>query len=286
MQDLRFDRAGEHEVRDCEVAVGELSVAADYQVVAIGAVEAEDVKDDEALGGIDDLADAEERFAPGDAEQFGGTGIGDGGVDFFVGVAEFDAVFALECGEERRVLQRRGEQTGELSGGEVASFESEGFASGGAEALKFEDAALGRKREAGGGFFLVIDNFGEKDFGDGREAATPHLFGVRHQLVEVNFGGGDESADSAAALNDTFALEGCEGVARGHEADFVKAREFAFGGDGVAWLEFAGFDNGADRALNAAIRRNAIVAFGEHLRSSTQRPGHTPRLHSVRIRTK
>ena len=45
----------------------ELAIAADDQVVAVGAVEAEDVEDDDALGGVDDLADAEERFALGDA---------------------------------------------------------------------------------------------------------------------------------------------------------------------------------------------------------------------------
>jgi hypothetical protein len=72
-----------------------LAVAADDEVVAVGAVEAEDIEDDEALGGVDDLADAEKRFALGDAEKFGGARVGDGGVDFFVGITEFDTVFPL-----------------------------------------------------------------------------------------------------------------------------------------------------------------------------------------------
>ena len=56
------------------------------------------------FGGVNDLANAEKRFAFGDGEEFGGARIGDGGVDFFVGVTEFDAVFALERGEERAGL--------------------------------------------------------------------------------------------------------------------------------------------------------------------------------------
>ena len=183
------------------------------------------------------------------------------------------------------------EQAGKLSGGEIAGFKSERFASGGAEAFEFEDAALGREREASGGFFFVVDNFGEEDFRDGREATAAHLFGVGHQLIEVDFGGGDEGADSAAAFDDAFALERRQCVARGHEADFVEAGEFPFGGDGIAGLEFAGFDDAADRALNAAIRGNTVVALREHFRSSTQHPGsqqpnHTPSLRSARIKTK
>ena len=55
----------------------ELAVAADDQVMPIGAVEAKHVKDDDALGRINDLTDAEKGFALGDAEQVGGARIGD-----------------------------------------------------------------------------------------------------------------------------------------------------------------------------------------------------------------
>ena len=72
--------------------------------MAVGAVEAEDVEDDDSFGGVDDLADAKERFALWDREELGGALVSDGSVDFFIGVAEFDAVLALECGEERCVL--------------------------------------------------------------------------------------------------------------------------------------------------------------------------------------
>ena len=132
--------------------------------MAVGAIEAEHVEDDDAFGRVDDLADAEERFALGDAEKLCGALVGDGGVDFFVGVAEFDAVFSLERGEERRILERRIEQAGELSGGEVAGFESERFAGGGAKALELKNLALWGEREAGGGFFFVVDNFRKEDF--------------------------------------------------------------------------------------------------------------------------
>ena len=264
----------------------DLAVAADDEVVAVGTVKAEHVEDNDALGGVNDLADAQQGFALGNSEEFGGAGIGDGGVDFFVGVAEFDVVFALESGEERSVLERRGEQAGELGGREIAGFECEGFAGGAAKTLELEDAALGRKRQARSGFFFVVDNFCEENFRDGREAAAAHLFGVGHQFVEVNFWSGDESADAAAALDDAFAFERSEGVARGHQADFVEAGEFPFGCDRVTRPELAGFDDTANRTLNAAIRGNSIVAFGEHFRSSTQQPGHTPRLNSARLKTK
>src|ERR1700722_946223 len=139
----------------------ELPVAADYQVVTVGAIEAEHIEDDDALGGVDDLADAEEGFALGDAEHLSGALIGNGGIDFFVGVAEFDAVVALDRGEERSVLQGHAEQAGKLGGGEVAGFESERFARGGAEAFELEDAAFWGEREASGGLFFVVDDLRE-----------------------------------------------------------------------------------------------------------------------------
>ena len=153
-----------------------------------------------------------------------------------------------------------------MGGGEVAGFESKGLAGCGAKAFEFEDAAFGREREARGGFFFVVDDSGEKNFGDGREAAAAHLFGVGHQFIEVDFGGGDESADAAAALDDAFAFERCERVTSGHQADFVQTGELPFGCDRIAGLEVAGFNDAADRALDPAIRGNSIVTLGEHFR--------------------
>ena len=60
----------------------------------------------------------------------------------------------------------------------------------------------------------------------------------------MNFRGGDESADAAAAFDDAFAFERCEGVTRGHEAHVVEAGKFPFGRDNVPGLQLARFDDG------------------------------------------
>jgi hypothetical protein len=64
-------------------------------------------------------------------------------------------------------------------------------------------------------------------------------------------------------------------VARGHQADIVETGEFPFGGYDIAGLELAGFNDAADRTLNAAIRGDAVRSFGEHFKSSTAQQGHT-----------
>ena len=79
--------------------------------MAVGAVQAEDVKQDRAFRGVNDLADPQERFAAWDPEQFGRTGIGSGGVYFFICVTEFDIIVALQSREQRLALQRLGEQS-------------------------------------------------------------------------------------------------------------------------------------------------------------------------------
>src|SRR6201984_1841355 len=90
------------------------------------------------------------------------------------------------------------------------------------------------------------------------------MFGVAHQLVEVDFGFGDKGADTTAAFNDAFAFEIGEGVARGHEADFVKFGEIALGSNRIARAKVASVNAFANRRLNALIRRNGGVLLGGH----------------------
>ena len=78
--------------------------------MAVGAVEAEHVKQDRAFRGVNDLADPQEGFASWDSEQFGRTGIGSRGVYFLIRVTEFDIVVALQSSEQRLALQGLGEQ--------------------------------------------------------------------------------------------------------------------------------------------------------------------------------
>jgi hypothetical protein len=77
----------------------QLSISADDEVVPIGTIKSQDIEDDYAFGGINDLADAQQRGAFWQTEKFGGAWIGGGGVDFFVGIAEFDVIIALQGGE-------------------------------------------------------------------------------------------------------------------------------------------------------------------------------------------
>ena len=65
----------------------------------IGTIKSEDIEDDNAFGGINDLADAQQRGAFWQTKKFGGAWIGSGGVDLFVGIAEFDVIIALQGGE-------------------------------------------------------------------------------------------------------------------------------------------------------------------------------------------
>ena len=77
----------------------QLSIYADDEVVPIGTIKSQDIEDDNAFGGINYLADAQQRGAFWQTEKFGGAWIGGCGVDFFVGIAEFDVIIALQGGE-------------------------------------------------------------------------------------------------------------------------------------------------------------------------------------------
>src|SRR5262249_53539861 len=147
-----------------------------------------------ALGGIDDLANAEQRVALGDAEKFGAARISGGGVDFFIGISDVGSIVALQNAEKGFAAKRCGDQAGEIAGGQVAGLESKRLVGGQAEALDLDETGPWGKGKAGGGFMLFIAELGHQDLGTAREAPAGHLFGVAHQLIEVDLGGGNKSA--------------------------------------------------------------------------------------------
>jgi hypothetical protein len=73
----------------------------------------------------------------------------------------------------------------------------------------------------------------------GREAASRHVLGIAHQLIEMDFGCCDEGACPAASFYDALALQASQGVAGGHETHFMQASEFAFGFDGIPGLHLS-----------------------------------------------
>ena len=67
--------------------------------MSIGTIKSQDIEDDGAFGGINYLPDTQQRGAFWKTEKFGGAWIGSGGVDFLVGIAEFNVIIALQGGE-------------------------------------------------------------------------------------------------------------------------------------------------------------------------------------------
>ena len=144
----------------------------------------------------------------------------------------------------------------------MARFQRERFAGGVAQAFELDHAARRREGKPRRGFGLAIKDLGEKDPGGGGQAAAGHLFRIAHQLIEMDFRSGDECADSAAALDDPFALERGERVASGHQADLVNLREVALGSDGVPRLQLPRINALADRALDPLVRRHTVAVLG------------------------
>src|SRR5258708_25308936 len=66
-----------------------LPEAANDEIVPVRAVKAQHVHDRPAFGGIDDLANSEQRIAAGDGENLRASRIGGGRGHFFCGIAEF-----------------------------------------------------------------------------------------------------------------------------------------------------------------------------------------------------
>ena len=131
----------------------------------------------------------------------------------------------------------------------------DGLVAGEANALESAEARGGGEAEAGGDFVLAIDDGRGDDAGMRGEAEAGHLFGVPEQLVEMNFGGRDESPGAVAAFDNAVAGEVGEGVAGGHEADVVDSGKLALRGDDVAGFQLAGVDAAADGVLNFSVSR-------------------------------
>ena len=93
----------------------------------VRAVESEHVQNRLTLGGVDDLADAEQRSSFGNLEQLGGLGVGGSCVYFFIGMRQLQAVFSLQQGKQRKFFQRRVADIGKILGGEIAGLQREGF---------------------------------------------------------------------------------------------------------------------------------------------------------------
>src|SRR5258708_4839111 len=149
-------------------------------------------------------------------EPLGSPGVSGRSVDFLIGVAELHLVFALEQFEKRFAVERCGKEVWELHGREIAGFQREGLVGRVSKTFQLDDSGIGRQGQAGCDFLLVMDNFREQDFGTSGETATGHLFGVAHQLVEVNLGSRYERADAPAALYDTLPLQSSQRMAPGH----------------------------------------------------------------------
>ena len=56
----------------------------------------------------------------------------------------------------------------------------------------------------------------------------------------MNFGGRDKSSDATTAFDHAFAFQGSQGVAGGHQADFVELSQVALGADRIAGAQVAG----------------------------------------------
>ena len=76
-----------------------LAISADDEIVPIGTIKSQNIENDNAFSGINDLADAQQWGAFWHTQKFGGSRVGSGGVDFFVGIAELHVIITLQGGE-------------------------------------------------------------------------------------------------------------------------------------------------------------------------------------------
>ena len=131
---------------------------------------------------------------------------------------------------------------GKFIGREVATLDGEGLLAGLAQPFQLHQPAVRGQRQTRGGFLLVFDDAGAQDPRARRQTAAGHLFGKAGQAVEVDLGQRNERSGAPAAVHQAFVFEFGERVPRGHQADFMAAREFPFRRHGVSGLQFAGLD--------------------------------------------
>src|SRR5580704_13539438 len=122
------------------------------------------------------------------------------------------------------------------------------------QSFELDDTARGRERKPRRCFILIVDYPRKEHLGARGEPAVRHLFGITHQLVEVDFWCGNKCSDAAAALNDSFPFKGGERVTRGHQAHLMNLGEVAFRGDSITGMQLAGFDALANSTLDSLIR--------------------------------
>src|SRR5439155_3037411 len=259
---------------------------ANDEVVTVRTIEAQHIHDRPAFGGVDNLANAQQGIAAGNGESLGDSRIGRSGVNFFIGIAEFDLVIALEDSEERIPPDGRVQEAREFSGVEVTGFQSKGLARSVSQALELNDVAGWRKGEPRGRFVFIVEHFSEEHLGTGHQAAAGHLLGIAHQFIEVNFGGGDKSSDAATALDNSFAFERRKSVTGGHKADLMNFGEVTLGSDGVTRMQLPRIDALADDALNSLVGGLAVAIFRSHSCSRTASRRFRGHWHGTRFHNK
>ena len=80
----------------------------------------------------------------------------------------------------------------------------------------------------------------------------------------MNFWRRDKSADSPAALDETFLFQSRESMAGGHEANVVKFGEVTFGGDRITGAQLARVNAFSYGTSDALIRRNTRTRLLGH----------------------
>src|ERR1039458_7496658 len=166
-------------------AVPLLAEAADQQRVAVGAVETDHVDGGFAAGGEQSLADAQHRRAGVNPEQLRDAGAGGRGVHLFVRILQFDAVIALQRGEQGAAFQWQAEQTRELLRGKIADLHRERLLTGLPQPFQLHQPAVRRKRQPRGSLLLVFHDARAQDPRARRQTPAGHLLGEAGQAVEV-----------------------------------------------------------------------------------------------------
>ena len=84
----------------CAMPIRVLSEAPNEQRVTLRAIVADHIQRSLTFCGINDLPDSEHGCALVHAEHLGDIRVSRGGIDFFIGIREFDSEIVLECGEK------------------------------------------------------------------------------------------------------------------------------------------------------------------------------------------